>query len=367
MVENWHALGSEMFDTLASGRLTDASLRRWAASAGRTWFADFMRVAVARWSAEQKSVNATAAYRRGTKIAFSDPLSIGDLAIDGTDLMELGIPAGPAIGATLRRLLDVVIDDPSKNQRDTLLALAGTGGACVSPLVYALLSALANVAGALAVAGRARRGMRLLDALIAVAAGFMISVALTQLVPEALARGGTSAPVVMLAGYLAVHFTQHTLTTHFHFGEETHRVTTAISLSALAGLLMHTFVDGVAIAAGFTVGPRARGAGVHRRGPAQAARRVSPSPAFSSPPDSHRSVAVAAAGALGLTTLLGVLATDLVQAPGRPWAPAGGRGHALRGGLEPGARVPGEARMVAGALLLRRVRPVHARLVALLR
>jgi ZIP family zinc transporter/zinc and cadmium transporter len=125
----------------------------------------------------------------------------------------------------------------------------------VSPFLYALLSALANVAGALAVAGRARRGMQFLDAMIAIAAGFMISVALTQLIPEALARGGTSAPVVMLAGYLAVHFTQHTLTEHFHFGEETHAVTTAISLSALAGLLMHTFVDGVAIAAGFMVGP----------------------------------------------------------------------------------------------------------------
>ena len=124
----------------------------------------------------------------------------------------------------------------------------------MSPFTYALLSALANVAGALAVAGRARRGMQFMDALIAVAAGFMISVALTQLVPEALALGDASAPVVMLAGYLAVHFTQHTLTTHFHFGEETHKVTTAISVSALAGLLMHTFVDGVAIAAGFSVG-----------------------------------------------------------------------------------------------------------------
>jgi len=164
----------------------------------------------------------------------------------------------------------------------------------VSPLVYALLSALANVAGALAVAGRARRGMRLLEALIAIAAGFMISVALTQLVPEALARGGTSAPVIMLAGYLAVHFTQHTLTTHFHFGEETHRVTTAISISALAGLLMHTFVDGVAIAAGFTVG-RELGVLVFL--------------AAGQPPR----IAVAAAGALGLTTLLGVLATDLVR------------------------------------------------------
>ena len=182
----------------------------------------------------------------------------------------------------------------------------------MSPITYALLSALANVAGALAVAGRARRGMLLLDALIAVAAGFMISVALTQLVPEALARGGSSAPLIMLVGYLAVHLTQHTLTTHFHFGEETHRVTTAISVSALAGLLMHTFVDGVAIAAGFTVGPQLGllvfiAVVLHKlpEGLAIASLFL----AAGQPPR----VAVAAAGALGLTTLLGVLATSFVQ------------------------------------------------------
>ena len=182
----------------------------------------------------------------------------------------------------------------------------------MSPFTYALLSALANVAGALAVAGRARRGLRLLDALIAIAAGFMISVALTQLVPEAIARGGSPSPVIMLAGYLAVHVTQHTLTTHFHFGEETHKVTSAVSFSALAGLLMHTFVDGVAIAAGFTVGPELGvlvfiGVVLHKlpEGLAIASLFLAAG--------SQPRTAVAAAGALGLTTLLGVLATSLVQ------------------------------------------------------
>ena len=182
----------------------------------------------------------------------------------------------------------------------------------MSPIAYALLSALANVAGALAVAGRARRGLELLDALIAIAAGFMISVALTQLVPEALARGSSSAPVVMLVGYLAVHFTQHTLTTHFHFGEETHRVTTAISMSALAGLLMHTFVDGVAIAAGFTVGPELGilvfiAVVLHKLPEGLAIASL-----FLAAGQSPQR-AVAAAGALGLTTLLGVAVTNQVR------------------------------------------------------
>lgn len=181
----------------------------------------------------------------------------------------------------------------------------------MTPIAYALLSALANVAGAVAVAGQARRGMLLLDALIAIAAGFMISVGLTQLVPEAIARGGASAPVIMLAGYLLVHLTQHTLATHFHFGEETHRVTTAVSSSALAGLLMHTFVDGVAIAAGFAVGQELGllvfvAVVLHKlpEGLAIASLFL----AAGQPPR----VAVAAAGALGLATLLGVAVTEFV-------------------------------------------------------
>jgi tRNA nucleotidyltransferase (CCA-adding enzyme) len=128
-LESWHALGDQMREAMATDRVTDAALRRWAATIGRTYFADFLRVASARWSAEKKQVRVASAYRRGTRIAFHDPVSIGDLAIDGNDLMELGLHAGPAIGETLRRLLEIVIEDPSKNQRDTLLALAGTGGA----------------------------------------------------------------------------------------------------------------------------------------------------------------------------------------------------------------------------------------------
>ena len=181
----------------------------------------------------------------------------------------------------------------------------------MTPLLYALLSALANVAGALAVAGHARRAMRILDALIAIAAGFMISVGLTQLVPEAIARGGPSAPVVMLAAYLAVHLTQHTLTSHFHFGEETHRVSAAVSLSALAGLLMHTFVDGVAIAAGFEVGTELGvlafvGVVLHKLPEGLAIASL-----FLAAGQSPR-VAVAAAGALGLATLAGVAVTEFI-------------------------------------------------------
>ena len=51
------------------------------------------------------------------------PLGVADLAVTGEDLMEAGVEKGPAIGAALRRLLGVVLDDPAMNTREQLLAL----------------------------------------------------------------------------------------------------------------------------------------------------------------------------------------------------------------------------------------------------
>ena len=51
-----------------------------------------------------------------------DCLSVKDLAVNGHDLMEAGIPAGPAIGEALGKLLDLVLNEPTLNDRDTLLA-----------------------------------------------------------------------------------------------------------------------------------------------------------------------------------------------------------------------------------------------------
>ena len=47
--------------------------------------------------------------------------SIKDLAITGRDLMDLGIPQGKEIGAVLNALLDMVLEEPSCNNREWLL------------------------------------------------------------------------------------------------------------------------------------------------------------------------------------------------------------------------------------------------------
>jgi zinc transporter ZupT len=125
----------------------------------------------------------------------------------------------------------------------------------MTPLVFALAAALGNVAGAIAVVRGERRSLRFIDACLAFGAGFMLAVATLGVLPEVLrdSRGGA---IYVLAGYLAVHLAQHVLTPHFHFGEETHRVSAAAGLSALLGLTLHTFFDGVAIASGFLVSGR---------------------------------------------------------------------------------------------------------------
>jgi zinc and cadmium transporter len=120
-------------------------------------------------------------------------------------------------------------------------------------LLYTAIAASANLLGAAAVVSRSRWSVRALENMVAFSAGFMVSVALLDLVPDSIDAHGEKAALIILLGYLLVHLTQHTLAPHFHFGEEHHHVTKVVSFSALAGLILHTFVDGVAIASGFGV------------------------------------------------------------------------------------------------------------------
>ena len=120
-------------------------------------------------------------------------------------------------------------------------------------LLYAIAAAGANVLGAVAVISHKRWSLRALDLILSLAAGFLISVTLLDLFPEAIARAGSQAAIVALVAYILVHLSQHTLGRHFHFGEETHEVSELVSISALVGLLLHTFVDGVAVASSLRV------------------------------------------------------------------------------------------------------------------
>ena len=54
--------------------------------------------------------------------AASEPLTLKDLAVKGDDLIAAGVRPGPDVGEALARLLDEVLEDPSRNTREYLLS-----------------------------------------------------------------------------------------------------------------------------------------------------------------------------------------------------------------------------------------------------
>ena len=190
---------------------------------------------------------------------------------------------------------------------------------------WAIIAGLGNLVGAaVVIAGRAR-GIKVLDAFIGLGAGFMLAVTVGDIIPEALRLDPAGAPLFLLLGYLAVHLAQHVLAPHFHFGEETHAVSASVAVSALAGLLLHTFFDGVAIASGFAV---SQALGVllftavflHKLPEGLTVASLFLAGGF------RASRAVWAAAALGIATILGVGATRWI-------GPLAHHGLALAGGV----------------------------------
>jgi zinc transporter ZupT len=191
-------------------------------------------------------------------------------------------------------------------------------------IAVAVVAAVGNVAGALAVIRRLEGSLRAIDVGIAFSAGYMLSVALLGVLPEVF-RHDPAAAYFVLAGYLGVHVAQHVVAPHFHFGEETHRVTAFAGVVALIGLAAHTFFDGVAIASGFLASDRlgvllALSVLLHKlpEGVTVASLMVA---------GGHgRREALLAAGAVGLATVLGVLLTETI-------APLARHGLALAAGV----------------------------------
>ncbi len=57
------------------------------------------------------------------EIDHGSPFTVKDLAINGHDLQQLGIPPGPQMGQLLAHMLDQALDEPSCNTRAQLIAL----------------------------------------------------------------------------------------------------------------------------------------------------------------------------------------------------------------------------------------------------
>ena len=124
-------------------------------------------------------------------------------------------------------------------------------------LLLGVIAAAANLLGGLTIVRR-QWSRAYLKYFIALGAGFMLATAFLEMIPESLRLNNrtTFVLVLVLAGYMLVHFFEHTVAPHFHFGEETHHEELSPShagYAALLGLVIHTFFDGVAIASGVLV------------------------------------------------------------------------------------------------------------------
>ncbi len=110
---------------------SDAAVRRWIQRVGRERLADLYALNEADLRAKGREgppdLEALAALKAHVErvLEAGAAFSTRDLAVNGNDLMrELGVARGRLLGDVLKELLDVAIQDPSKNTKDGLLAEA---------------------------------------------------------------------------------------------------------------------------------------------------------------------------------------------------------------------------------------------------
>lgn len=120
------------------------------------------------------------------------------------------------------------------------------------------VAACATVLGGLLLLLRPHWDWKVLRLIISFGAGYMLGAAALAMIPESL-KLTDKAPLFFLAGYLTIHFFEHTIVPHFHFGEETHSemmVNPLVGISSIFGLSMHTLFDGISIGSGFIISPK---------------------------------------------------------------------------------------------------------------
>ena len=131
VAESW-AMCGDALAVGAKGPMHDATaLRRIVSRIGRTRVHGTLRVFAAVWAARRDAgqtapgrSQVASLSRRLLRIAFRDPIALGDLAVTGDDLRAAGFKPGPQLGRILHVLLEEVLQNPGLNTHDDLLRLA---------------------------------------------------------------------------------------------------------------------------------------------------------------------------------------------------------------------------------------------------
>ncbi|MCX6133539.1 MAG: ZIP family metal transporter [Ignavibacteriales bacterium] len=123
----------------------------------------------------------------------------------------------------------------------------------VRTFLFGLAAALAEILGGSIIYLKKTWPRRVQETLLALGAGFILALVFLKLVPASIHAIGDKAMVFCVLGFATIHFFEHTIVGHLHFGEETHgdvMVSKTASLSAFSGLFVHAFFDGFTIAIG---------------------------------------------------------------------------------------------------------------------
>ncbi len=123
----------------------------------------------------------------------------------------------------------------------------------LTTFIFGLIAAAAEILGGTLVVLRKEWPKKVQEYLIALSAGFLLALVFFELVPESISLLGAPASLYIVIGFGLLHFFEHTIVGHLHFGEETHSdvmVSRAASFSAFTGLFIHAFFDGLSISAG---------------------------------------------------------------------------------------------------------------------
>lgn len=117
-----------------------------------------------------------------------------------------------------------------------------------------IVAAIASFLGSLIVIGKRKITKNFLFYFIAIGAGFILAASLFDMIPESL-KISSDAVLYIVLGFFLIHFFEHIVSSHFHFGEEIHKeaIGKTTAWSILLALTIHTFLDGVSISAGFNV------------------------------------------------------------------------------------------------------------------
>lgn len=138
-------------------------------------------------------------------------------------------------------------------------------------LFLGFLAAFSNIIGGLIISFPTvyKRSKDYLQYFLAFGAGFMLAVIFVELLPRIFMlwqsndQEGLVLPMVLvLGGYLLTQFFEHTIAPHIHLGEEVHHceehiISEKAAYTAIGGLLIHTFFDGVSISAAMQVDAKA--------------------------------------------------------------------------------------------------------------